>query len=311
MKIQQVENWEHLHTFGQDQKRSGETRTIIVIVITSAMMVIELITGVLFGSIALLADGLHMASHAAALTINLIAYIYARRHASDRSYSFGTGKVNALGGFIGAVLLAIFTLMMVWESIDRLLNPVEIFFNQAILVAILGLVVNGVSVFILRDDHDHHGHDHDHDSDHEHHDHNLRSAYLHVLADALTSFTAIFALLAGKYFGWNWMDPVMGFVGAFWVMRWSVGLLRSSSAVLLDRQGPETIEKSIRTALENNKDTRVTDLHLWLIGQKIYSLIVSLVSKEPQEPDYYKGQLPDELGLAHVSIEVNPESRLL
>ena len=203
--------WQHAHTFGQDVKRPGEGRTIVVIVLTLSMMVIEVVTGILFGSMALLADGLHMASHSTALSINAFAYIYARRHAGDSRYSFGTGKVNALGGYAGAILLAIFALFMVWESGSRMIFPVKIAFNQAIAVAVIGLIVNGASMLILG-----HGHEHgeqDHEDDH-HHDHNLRSAYLHVLADALTSFLAIFALLGAKYFGWIWMDPLMGFVGA-------------------------------------------------------------------------------------------------
>ena len=295
----------HSHTFGQDQKRKGETRTIIVIVMTATMMIVELTTGVLYGSIALLADGLHMASHAAALTINAFAYIYARRQAQNSAFSFGTGKVNALGGFSGAVLLAIFALIMAWESIDRLINPVDIAFNQAILVAFIGLIVNGVSVFILGENHDH-NHDHHHeDHEHNHHDHNLRAAYLHVLADALTSVLAIFALLAGKYFGWLWMDPVMGLVGAILISRWSVGLIKTTSGILLDKQGPEALQKQIRDILEKNDDVHVSDLHIWYIGPNILSTIISLQTTTPQKPEYYKNQLPEGDGLAHITIEVN------
>ena len=224
MQEDALARWRHDHSFGQDRRRPGERRTQLVIVITATMMVIEIAAGVLFGSMALLADGLHMASHAVALGINAYAYAYARRHAHDASYSFGTGKVNTLGGFTGAVLLAAFALLMASESVQRLVAPVPIAFNQAIWVAVLGLVVNGVSMLILGH---HHGHAHDHDHhDHEHpehdheahegagHDHNLVSAYLHVLADALTSLLAIVALLAAKYFGLTWMDPFMGIVGA-------------------------------------------------------------------------------------------------
>ena len=223
MYRESVERWQHAHVFGQDEKKQGESRTLFVIVLTSAMMVLEIVAGLHFGSMALLADGLHMASHAAALGISAFAYVYARRHAHDERFSFGTGKVNALGGFTGAILLSFFTLFMVWESVERVLNPVSIAFNQAILVAVLGLLVNGISVWILGL----HSHDHGHS-----HDHNLRSAYLHVLADALTSFTAIFALLAAKYFGLVWMDPLMGIVGALMVARWSLGLLKSTGDVL-------------------------------------------------------------------------------
>ena len=309
MQNDQTPSCQHSHSFGQDKKRKGEIRTIIVIAITASMMVIEIATGVIFGSIALLADGLHMASHAAALTINVFAYIYARRQAYNHTFSFGTGKVNALGGFTGAVLLAIFALIMVWESIDRLLNPVEIAFNQAILVAVIGLIVNGISVFILGEQHDQthaHGHAHNHEHDHEHHhDQNLRAAYLHVLADTLTSVLAIIALLAGKFVGLNWMDPLMGIIGAILVARWSVGLIRSTSAVLLDKQALESTQNQIKNILEQNPDTKVTDLHLWSIGPSIYSLIISVLAKFPKNPQEYKEQLPLDSGFAHIIIEVN------
>ncbi|MFT5131332.1 MAG: cation diffusion facilitator family transporter, partial [Rhodothermales bacterium] len=206
-----TESWPHSHTFGQDEKRAGENRTLLVIVITAVMMVVEIGAGLLYGSMALLADGLHMASHAAALGVSYFAYRYARRHAADPRFSFGTGKVNALGGFAGAILLAVFAAMMAWHSVERLLNPVTIVYSRAIAVAIVGLLVNGLSALIL-------GHDDQHDHRHHHHehtdDHNLKSAYFHVLADALTSVLAIVALLSAKYAGWIWMDPMMGIVGS-------------------------------------------------------------------------------------------------
>ena len=294
--------WQHAHTFGQDVKRPGEGRTIVVIVLTLSMMVIEVVTGILFGSMALLADGLHMASHSTALSINAFAYIYARRHAGDPRYSFGTGKVNALGGYAGAILLAIFALFMVWESGSRMIFPVKIAFNQAIAVAVIGLIVNGASMLILG-----HGHEHgeqDHEDDH-HHDHNLRSAYLHVLADALTSFLAIFALLGAKYFGWIWMDPLMGFVGAALIFKWSLGLLRATSGVLLDREGPEKVRQRIRECLEADQQTRVTDLHLWSVAPNRYSLIVAVLSRDGKAPDHFKQLLPSDVNLVHASIEVN------
>lgn len=301
---QQFSSWEHSHAFGQDKKRRGEVRTLIVIIITATMMVVEIATGVIFGSIALLADGMHMASHAAALTINAFAYVYARRHAHNNIFSFGTGKVNALGGFSGAILLSVFALLMVWESIDRLLNPVDIAFNQAIFVAILGLIVNGVSVFILGENHEHsHGHDHHH-HEHDHHDHNLQAAYLHVLADALTSLLAIFALLGGKYLGFGWMDPLMGIVGAFWVSKWALGLIRTTSGVLLDKQGSESLQTKIREILETG-ETRVTDLHVWSIGPNLNSAIISLLAKNPHSPAEYKQRLHSKLELAHITIETN------
>lgn len=294
--------WQHSHTFGQDLKRPGELRTFIVIAITGTMMVVEIVAGIRYGSMALLADGLHMASHTAALGINAFAYIYARRHAHNTDFSFGTGKVNALGGFSGAILLALFAMLMAGESVDRLLNPVDIVFNQAIFVAVLGLVVNGVSVFILGV-HDHDDHDHAH-----HHDHNLKSAYLHVLADALTSVLAIIALLTAKYFGLIWMDPAMGIVGAILVARWSLGLLRTTSGVLLDKQGPESIQHGIRDSIERDDDSEVADLHLWSIGPNIYTAVIAVVAQQPATPEQYKKRIPKNLGLAHISIEIHERS---
>jgi cation diffusion facilitator family transporter len=309
--------WQHDHVFGQDRKMPGELRTLIVILITAATMAVEIVAGIAFGSMALLADGLHMASHASALAISLFAYVYARRHAHDERFCFGTGKVNSLAGFTGAVLLALFALLMAWESAARLLNPVTIAFNQAIGVAILGLIVNGLSVLVLGggDPHDHHDDDHnDHDDHeesrhaehhHEHHDHNLRSAYLHVLADALTSVLAIFALLGGKYLGLNWLDPAMGVVGAILVARWSIGLLKTTSRVLLDHQGPDAIRQAIRQNLEVLSGVTVVDLHLWQIGPGTYCLAVSLVATAPRPPVHYRQYLPKNSGLAHVTIEVH------
>jgi cation diffusion facilitator family transporter len=302
--ITDVNKRRHSHAFGQEQPRAGERRTIIVIVITAVTMLVEITAGIMFGSMALLADGLHMASHATALGITAFAYVYARRHAHDEKFSFGPGKVNALGGFSGAVLLAVFALVMGWESLMRFLSPTEITFNQAIFVAVLGLLVNGVSVFILGDDHDDHNDKDDHDHDH-HHDHNLRSAYLHVLADALTSILAIFALLAAKYFHTLWMDPLMGIVGAILVSRWSLGLLRVTAHVLLDQQGPETVQAKIREAIEASGESRISDLHLWSIGPNLYSVIIEVVTDDPKPPAYYKRLLPANMKLAHISVEVN------
>ena len=315
MHSNNIQNWHHDHTFGQDQRRPGESRTFIVIAITAVMMIVELFAGVKYGSMALLADGLHMASHTVALGITAFAYVYARRNARSSKYSFGTGKVNALGGFTGAVLLAIFALFMGVESVERLLNPVEIIFNQAIFVAVLGLLVNGASVFILGVDnhvHDHHHnhqhqhqHEHEHEHEHHHHDHNLKSAYLHVMADALTSVLAIVALLAAKYFGLTWMDPVMGIVGAILVARWSYGLLGSTSAVLLDRQASVKLREKIREMAEADGDTRVADLHVWSIGPEIYSAQISVVAHNPVTPAEYKARIPANLGLVHISIEIH------
>lgn len=302
----------HDHTFGQDKEMPGERRTMVVIAVTASMMVVEIAAGVRYGSMALLADGLHMASHAAALAIACFAYVYARRRARDERFSFGTGKVNALGGFTGAVLLLVFAMMMAWASVARFIHPVTIRFDQAILVAVIGLVVNAVCAVILSGRHDH-GPDEERDNTrghgrarhHHHEDHNLRSAYLHVLADALTSFLAIFALLAGKLYGLNWLDPLMGVVGAILVVSWSIGLIRGSSRVLLDRQVPEPICRAIRDAIEHRDGTRIADLHVWSIGPRRLAAIISVVTESPQSPDKYKSFLPERLGLAHVTVEVN------
>jgi cation diffusion facilitator family transporter len=319
MHYKSLELWQHAHDFGQGAKRAAERRTLAVIAITGTMMVVEIAAGAFFGSMALLADGLHMASHAAALSISAFAYIYARRHAHDPGFCFGTGKANALGGFTGAVLLAVFALLMAGESLNRLFNPVSIAFSQAILVAVLGLVVNGVSMLILGNqghehhhheessDHGHHHHDEasEHEHKHQHGDHNLRSAYLHVLADALTSVLAIFALLAARYLNMAWMDPLMGIVGAIMVARWSVGLLRLTSAVLLDRQAPAQIWSAVKDGIEGHDDNRVADLHLWSVGPDIYAAIVSVISRKPRAPDWYKTLIPGNLGLVHVTVEVH------
>ena len=315
--------WRHEHSFGQDRRRPGESRTQVVIAITATMMVVEIAAGIVFGSMALLADGLHMASHAVALGINAYAYAYARRHARDAAYSFGTGKVNTLGGFTGAVLLAAFALLMASESVQRLVSPIRIAFDQAIWVAVLGLIVNGASMLILgRHTHDEedHGHDHDHDHDHDDddhdhahtrdaaaHDHNLGSAYLHVLADALTSLLAIVALLAAKYFGLAWMDPTMGIVGAVLVARWSIALLKTTSAVLLDRSAPEEVRAALERAIERVDGNRVADLHLWCIGPNLYAAVLTVVTPRPRPPDHYKALIPPRLNVVHVTVEVHAD----
>ena len=305
MHTDDLRAWQHSHTFGQELKRPGERRTLIVIAVTGAMMVVEIIAGVLTGSMALLADGLHMASHAGALSLNALAYVYARRHAYDEDFSFGAGKVNALGGFTGAVLLALFAFLMAWESVGRLLHPVPIIVDQAILVAVLGLAVNGASVFILRVDEHRDRHDLDDSRHTHHHDHNLKAAYLHVLADALTSLLAIVALLCAKYLGFTWMDPVVGIVGAVLVSSWSLGLLRTTSGILLDKQGPESIRDRIRNSIEQDGDSQVTDLHLWSVGPNIYSVVIVVVAHDPLTPGQYKERLPKNLGIVHIAVEVH------
>lgn len=309
MHSDNIHRWKHDHIFGQNRVSKGERSTLIVIALTIIMMVIEIIAGIIYGSMALLADGLHMGSHAVALGITAFAYTYARRHAHNENYSFGTGKMNALGGYSGAILLAVFALIMAGESVLRIFNPVDIIFNQAIFVAVIGLVVNGFCAFILdEDDHDHHDHNDvdERDQSHPHHDdHNLKSAYLHVLTDALTSILAIIALLVAKYFGMTWIDPVMGIVGAVLVSSWSIGLLRNTSYILLDQQGPKHILQAIRRSIEDDGDSRVTDLHLWSIGPNVYAAVIMVVAHAPVSPDEYRARIPTDLGLAHISIEIH------
>ncbi len=294
---------EHGHTFGQDRRKAGETRTLIVIAIAGCMMSVEIVAGMLFGSMALLADGLHMATHTLALAVSAGAYVYARKHAEDPKFSYGTGKVNALAGFASALLLAVFAAFMLWESVERFFNPVTIIFNQSIFVATVGLVVNVISAFVLnpkdktkRSD----GHDHGHD----HVDHNLRSAYLHVVADALTSILAIIALVMAKFFGFTWMDPAMGIVGAALVGRWSVGLLKGSARVLIDHQADAELVGSVRDIIESDGDS-ILDLHVWPIGSGMYAASISLVTVEPKSPEHYKNLIECIQKIAHTVVEVH------
>lgn len=302
MQRRDLDPWRHEHVFGQDRQQGGERRTFMVVILTAVMMVIEITTGIVTGSMALLADGLHMASHTTALGIAVFAYVIARRLAADRRFSFGVGKINSLAGFASAVLLLGFALVMATESIDRLIHPVGIAFDQALIVAVVGLAVNGLSAWLLVSA----PHDHGHDDDHEHHhDHNLRGAYLHVLADALTSILAIVALLAGKLWGANWLDPAMGIVGALLVGHWSIGLIRQSSRVLLDWQANVEAVEALRTAIESGSSDRVTDLHLWSIGHGLFSAQLIVVSGNPDSPAQYKSRVPVELRVVHLNVEVH------
>ncbi len=299
MHTQKLSGRTHDHVFGQDQQRAGEKRTLVIVILTAVMMVVEIAAGLIYGSMALLADGLHMASHATALGIAVFAYVISRRLASDRRFAFGVGKINSLAGFASAVMLLGFALVMVIESTDRLINPLSIAFDQALIVAVAGLVVNGVSAWVLESTPHDHGHGHDH------HDHNLRGAYLHVLADAVTSLLAIVALLAGKYMGANWLDPAMGIVGAVLVTRWSYGLIRDTSRVLLDNQAEEHHVVALRESIEGHSTDRVTDLHIWSIGHGIFAADIAVVSDDPKTPDHYKSLIPSKLNIVHATVEVH------
>ena len=307
-----AEKLKHSHDFSI-QNNKGETRTKYVLVLTVVTMFIEIIAGSIYGSMALLADGWHMGTHAAAFILTIYAYSYARKNADNPRFSFGTGKVNVLGGFASAVGLAVVALVMLLESLHRLVNPEAIQFDQAIAVAVIGLLVNFVSALLLKDDHhhhdhDHHHHDHDHhhhDHDHHHHhDHNLKAAYMHVLADAMTSVLAIAALLAGKYYGWNGLDPIMGIVGAVIITKWSIGLMKQTSPILLDHNIEENYLDKIKSKLETEND-KVTDLHVWRVSGNHYAAIISVVSNQPKTLSEYKSSLDDFDKLSHISIEIN------
>lgn len=317
----------HLHYFLSGQHEQNEKRVWIVITLTASMMVGEIVAGIVFGSMALLADGWHMFTHAGALTISALAYGYARRHVDDARFSFGTGKVGELAGFTSAVILAMIALAIGYESAVRLARPVPIAFDQAIAVAVLGLVVNLLSVWLLHDgsggDHDHAGHrhapenaqahNHPHDHGHEHplspasapavRDSNLRSTYLHVMADAATSVLAIVGLLAGRFYGLVWMDALMGMVGALVIARWSYGLLREAGAVLLDMVPDAALANRIRTMIEDNGG-QVSDLHLWQVGPGHHAVIISLVENAAKPPAFYKSLLTGIAGVSHVTVEI-------
>jgi cation diffusion facilitator family transporter len=292
--------WQHSHSYTVDNPQ-GEKRTKLVIMITVIMMTIEIYTGYLFGSMALLADGYHMGTHAAALSITVFAYIYARRHADNPRYSFSTGKVGVLGGFASAVVLGVIALYMGGESLKRLFAPVTIQFNEAIGVAVIGLLVNLMCAYLL---HAKHSHEYEHHNHNHHQDHNLRAAYLHVLADALTSFLAIFALLTGKHFGWVWMDPVMGLVGAVVITRWSVGLLKDTSRILLDKEESPALKEKIRATIEADADNLVADLHVWQMSPHHLSIILTVVTHYPKAPVHYKTLINEIIDNAHVTVEV-------
>jgi cation diffusion facilitator family transporter len=349
-----TENLVHEHVFlGADHKRN-ERRVWLVIALTASMMVAEIVAGNLYGSMALVADGWHMSTHAGAMLITALAYLYARRQARNPRFTFGTGKLGDLAGFASAIVLALIALLIGWESLLRLANPVEISFSQAIAVAVAGLAVNLVSAFLLKDDHQHLGHSHgghahgghshathvrgaegqpaggpdhhDHTghnhaahshAPHDHADHsrtaekpgadnNLRAAYLHVMADALTSVLAILALLAGSIYGWLWLDPAMGIVGALVIARWSYGLIRQTGLILIDATDTVSdLQSEIRQRIETPQET-ITDLHVWQVGPGHNAAIVAIATANPHPPAFYKEKLAKLTGLSHLTVEVTP-----
>jgi cation diffusion facilitator family transporter len=278
----------------------AERRTWIVMALTGSMMVVELAAGWLFRSMAVFADGWHMSTHAAALGLTGFAYLLARRLKSDRRFAFGPWKIEPLGGFASAILLAVVALYMAVESVRRLLHPLEIQYDQAVIVAAVGLAVNLASALILKA----------HPSGHDHgrHDLNLKAAYLHVLADATTSVLAIAALILGKWLRWRFLDPVMGIAGGFLICVWAYGLLRDTSRVLLDREMDHHLVQELRSCLEADGQTRVSDLHLWRVGKAQFSCAVSLVAASPKSPDEYRALLLQQAEIVHATIEVFKEA---
>jgi cation diffusion facilitator family transporter len=332
-----IDDLRHGHYFLGDAHEHNERKTWIVIAITTTMMIAEIIGGIWFGSVALIADGLHMSTHTGALLIAALAYSYSRRYAHDHRFAFGTGKLGDLAAFSSAIVLAMVALIIVYESIERFFHPVEIAFGEAIPIAFLGLAVNLASAFLLRDDHHHHGHGHDHGHDHDHdhddhdhddhdhdhhhtHDHghdrhaayrrdnNLRAAFVHVATDVVVSVLVIVGLFAARALNWLWLDPAVGLLGAAVVGIWAFNLLRSAGAVLLDMSPDPTLPQKIADRLEQNGD-RIFDLHLWRVGPGHVAGIVSLVSAQPQGPSVYKSRLADLRSLSHVTIEVETWKR--
>lgn len=305
--------WQYNHASHQDDRKREHSARLVTL-LTAAMMVIEVVAGTLLGSMALLADGWHMGTHAAALGLAAFVYWYARQRAADKRFSFGTGKVDALGGFASAVALGVVALIMAVESVRRIFDPVTIRFDEALWVAVLGLAVNLICAALLfRHSHDHDAHDaHDYDGhdghadhDHHHHDYNLRGALLHVLADAVTSVLAIIALIAGKFWGWQWMDPAMGIVGGLLIAHWSYGLIRGTSRTLLDRDIDPKLSERVRAAIEGGSEDRVSDLHIWRIGSRYLAGVVSVVTHEPRAPEHYKSLVSRHAHIHHLTVEVN------
>lgn len=300
-----ADRFSHDHQFLGASHDENARRTLWVVALTFVMMIGEIAAGYITGSMALLADGFHMATHAGALGIAAAAYGFARRNANNRRYSFGTGKVGDLAGFASAMVLGLVSLGIAGESLFRLFEPTTVAFGEATVIAIVGLGVNILSAFLLMGHHGHdHGHQHDHShAHHHHHDNNLRSAYVHVLADALTSVLAIAALLAGRYLGWAWLDPVMGIVGSIVIAKWAYNLMRDSAAVLLDTTD-EPVAAEIRELLETSDDVRISDLHVWQVGPQARAAIVSVVAAAGVTAEAIRERLAPVHELSHLTVEL-------
>ena len=297
----------HSHNFNEGNPLAQKNTTRAVL-LTAVMMVVEIIGGYLLNSMALLADGWHMSSHVVALGLSVLAYAFSRKFASDATFTFGTWKIEVLGGYTSAILLVVVAVLMLFQSIERWLSPSPIQYEQAIIIAALGLSINLACAWLLRDDHSHH-HDHDHHHDHSHHDLNLRSAYLHVLADASTSVLAILALFGGKLWGADWLDPAMGVVGAILVTVWAYGLLRDTGRVLLDAEMKSPVVAEIREVISADPlKAQISDLHVWRVGRGRYACILSLVTEAEVSPAYFRRQLAIHEELVHVTIEINKPS---
>jgi cation diffusion facilitator family transporter len=303
MHTHDISRYQHPHVFHYGGEQA-EKKTMRVVLLTISMMVVEIVAGWSFNSMALLADGWHMSTHAAALGISWAAFSLARRYAADRRFAFGTWKIEVLGGFVSGLLLGMVGIAMAFISIERLYKPATIHFNQAIFVAVIGLAVNLISLVLLGDHPQDRDHTDERENAHTHDNLNLRAAYLHVLADAMTSVLAIAALLGGKYMRWNWLDPMMGIVGAGLILRWTHSLLRETGGILLGRETNDKLVEEIRTAIEADGDARISDLHVWKVAQNKYSCILVLVAHNPHPPDHYKTRLKEIHELAHVTVEI-------
>ncbi len=308
--IHPVEDYRHEHVFLGARHGENERRVWIVVVLTTIMMVAEIAGGTVFGSLALLADGWHMSTHAAALAISALAYYFARRHARDERFAFGTGKIGDLASFASAIILGMIALLITFEAFDHLVHPIAIAYDEALAIAVLGLGVNLASGWLLREDHTHdhhHAHSHGHGHDHSHGQHdrdlNLRAAYVHVLADALVSVFAIGGLITAKFGGWAFMDPLAGLVGSAVIVSWSIGLAKQSGGILIDAVPDPALAAQMRKRLETDGDA-ISDLHLWRVGPGHYAAMVSILSGNPKPPQAYKSKLKGLPRLSHVTVEV-------